>query len=225
MGATLDTFSIKPKHKFFERYVDNNLDSLYNYLTQLHKDILYKNIFNVPEDVLKKFNELNGAPTQLGNYYNIFKLDHPGLVNLKKSLNEMIVEACSYYNIEYSKQEYLINGWFNLDYKSEGGLVSPLKKPEHFHDHSDGLGIPWFHGYYCVNAEPSSTFYQIDRDANNIFENVNKNNRAIVSETGHPHGRDDWYYDKPRITIAYDITPSQKLMGIDTRKWAKLSDE
>ena len=70
-----------------------------------------------------------------------------------------------------------------------------------------GEGSPVFHGYYCINAEPSKTFYNINRSGQ-IFENINKNNRAILSETGHPHGRDDWFEEKPRVTIAYDVTPN-----------------
>lgn len=213
----------KPPHKFFDRYLTNDLDSLYNYLVETHKNILYKNIFNVPEERLSKFNELNGAPTQLGDYYNIFNLEHNGIKSLKNALRDMAIEACEYYGHNFEEEKYLIHGWFNLDYKSEGGLVSPLKKPEHFHDHSGGTGMPFLHGYYCVNAEPSSTFYRINRDENNVFENINKNNRAIVSETGHPHGRDDWFFDKPRITIAYDITPIHHLgEGAEGNLWMKL---
>jgi len=202
---------MKKPHKFFDRHLDNDLDDLYNYLTLIHKDILYKNIFNVPENIISKFNEENGAPTQLGDYYNIFDLNHSGIKSLKNALHEMAIEACEYYGYNFEEQKYLIHGWFNLDYRSVINMVSPIKKSEHFHDHSGGHGMPFLHGYYCVNAEPSSTFYQIDKDNNKIFENVNKNNRAIVSETGHPHGRDDWFEDKPRITIAYDITPIKNL--------------
>ncbi len=223
MGAALDSTSMKKPHKFFDRYLENNLDSLFDYLVSIHKDILYKNIFNVPADRLSKFNELNGAPTQLGNYYNIFNLNHEGISNLKNALKDMAIEACEYYGYNFKEEQYLIHGWFNLDYKSQGGIVSPLKKPEHFHDHSGGMGMPFLHGYYCVNAEPSSTFYQIDRNQEVIFENINKNNRAIVSETGHPHGRDDWYIDKPRITIAYDITPAKHLSeNAEDNIWIKL---
>ncbi len=223
MGATLDSFGMKRPHKFFDRFLNNNLDDLYNYLTNIHKDILYKNIFNVPEDELKKFNELNGAPTQLGQYYNIFNLNHDGIKNLQNALKDMAIEACEYYEYNFDQQDYFIRGWFNLDYQSQQGEVSPINKPEHFHDHSGGSGMPFLHGYYCVNAEPSSTFYRIDRNEENIFENINKNNRAILSETGHPHGRDDWYLDKPRITIAYDITSRINLgEGTDIRLWNKL---
>ena len=103
----------------------------------------------------------------------------------------------------------MIHGWFNFDYPAEKGKswVSPLHNSEFFHDHSRAIGAPEFHGYYCVNAEPSKTFYQIGKDPNKIFENINKNNRLVISETGHPHGKDDWYEESNRITIAYDIMP------------------
>lgn len=196
----------KPPHKFFDRILDNNLDELYDYLYQQLQDMLEGKIGNIPTEELSKFNLFNGPGTQLGKYYNIFTWENQAIQNLKNSLREIIIEASEYYGIDFDKEDYHINGWFNLDFsspedRSQG--VSPIRHPEHYHDHAGGTGAPIFHGYYCVNAEPSSTFYKIDRERD--FENVNKNNRAIVSETGHPHGRDDWYEEKPRITIAYDI--------------------
>lgn len=212
---------MKPVHKFFDRVIENDLNSLFDYLTQIQKDILYKNVFNVPEEKLSEYNEFNGAPTQLGGYYNIFNLEHEGLRSLRIALKEMAIEASEYYGYSFDEQDYYVHGWFNLDHKTEGEKVSPLSKPNHFHDHSGGMGSPYLHGYYCVNAEPSSTFYKID-NKEEIFENINKNNRAIVSETGHPHGRDDWYEDKPRITIAYDITPRNNLGSTGDNQWIQL---
>jgi hypothetical protein len=205
----LDTsklISPKPPHKFFDRFLDNDLDDMYSYLYLKAQDLVAGKIGNVPQEILSKFNIYNGAPTQLGDYYNIFTWDHPGIKKLKDALADTIQEACEYYGIDYAKENYFINGWFNLDFKTEGegAGVSPLKHPEHYHDHAGGTGIPVFHGYYCVNAEPSSTFYKI-KDTDTVFENINKNNRLVVSETGHPHGRDDWFDDRYRITIAYDI--------------------
>jgi hypothetical protein len=78
-----------------------------------------------------------------------------------------------------------------------------------------GKGSPDFHGYYCVNAEPSVTFYLIDKVTE--FENININNRAVVSETGHPHAPDNWYSREPRITIAYDIIPDPSRQTGDGR--------
>ena len=204
--------SPKPDHKFFDRLLDNNLEELSNYLYSKLEDILSGNTGNIPENILSKFNITNGPATQLGEYYNIFTWDNPGIVKLKEALRDIMVEASEYYGIDFEQENYYINGWFNLDFASPENRevgVSPLKHPEHYHDHAGGTGAPVFHGYYCVNAEPSSTFYKINREYD--FENINRNNRAIVSETGHPHGRDDWYEDKPRITIAYDIAKMDKI--------------
>lgn len=202
----------KPEHKFFERFLSNDLDALYDYLYSKAEDLVDGKIGNIPEDVLSKFSMDNGPATQLGEYYNIFTWDNAAIQNLKSELKDIIVEASEYYGLDFEKENYYINGWFNLDFASPENRefgVSPLKHPEHYHDHAGGTGAPVFHGYYCVNAEPSSTFYKIDRLYD--FENINKNNRAIVSETGHPHGRDDWYEQKPRITIAYDIAKESSL--------------
>jgi hypothetical protein len=202
----------KPPHKFFDRILNNDLEDLNDYLYKKLEEILSGQIEGIPKDLLPEFNLLNGAATQLGQYYNIFNWDHPGIANLKEALKEIVMEASEYYGIDFEQENYYINGWFNLDFSSPENreiFVSPLKRPEFYHDHAGGTGAPVFHGYYCVNAEPSSTFYKINREYD--FENINKNNRAIVSETGHPHGRDDWYEEKPRITIAYDIAKMEKI--------------
>jgi hypothetical protein len=202
--------SNKRPHRFFERFINNDLDDLYVYLKDKHKEILDGKVGNIPAEELAKFNEINGAPTQLGHYYNVFDFDHRAIKVLKKALYDAMQDACEYYEIDFKAKDYMIHGWFNLDYRSDG-KVSPLEKPEHYHDHMGGEGAPVFHGYYCVNAEPSSTYYLINGET--PFENINKNNRAIISETGHPHGRDDWYKQTPRITIAYDIAPSSMNVG------------
>ena len=44
--------------------------------------------------------------------------------------------------------------------------------------------------------------------------NINKNNRAILSEMGHPHSQADWEWEGKRITVAYDIVPLMSLPAI-----------
>jgi len=209
----------KPNHKFFERFLNNDLSVLFKYLNQKQEDILLSKIAGIPKDLAETYNKENGPSTQLGNYYNIFNFDSKEIKALKEALKDATVEASEYYGIDFEKENYHIHGWFNLDFESpenrEDG-VSPIKHSEHYHDHMGGTGAPFFHGYYCVNAEPSITYYKINNQET-IFENINKNNRAIISETGHPHGRDDWYEQKPRITIAYDIAP-----GRVSDTWVKL---
>lgn len=214
----------KKEHKFFDAYLDNDLDSLFDYLSLQQEKLLLNELVNIPEEVVSQYNKENGPTTQLGRYYNVFNFDNVNIHNLKNALNLLTKEACEYYNIDFEKSEFMIHGWYNLDGKTNkvvidsGHGVNPLKNENFFHDHAEGLGAPIFHGYYCVNAEPSITYYKIN--GTELFENHNKNNRAIVSETGHPHGRDDWYEDKPRITIAYDIAP--KTSHVVTENWITL---
>jgi hypothetical protein len=210
--------SSKQPHRFFERFINNDLEDLQLYLAEKQKEILAGKIEGIPTEKLANFTDENGPATQLGSYYNIFNFDHRAIKALKTALKDcMVNDVSEYYGIDYDAQDYMIHGWFNLDYKTQGGGVSPLEHPEHFHDHMGGEGSPIFHGYYCVNAEPSSTWYKINGET--LFENINKNNRAIISETGHPHGRDDWYKSRPRITIAYDIAPASS--GVNSQ-WVKL---
>lgn len=210
----------KPQHKFFDAVLDNDLDKLFSFLDEKHVELISGKLCDIPLDMLEKYGKLDaGGATQLGQYYNIFTWKSEEIQNLKAALKLVAIEACEYYGVDFKGSDYYINGWFNLDYVFKNDFkFSPMVKPENFHDHLDGRGAPDFHGYYCVNAEPSKTFYRIDR-GEDIFENVNKNNRAILSETGHPHGRDDWYDEKPRITIAYDIRPSKDGVGPN---WIKL---
>lgn len=227
MGTTLDTVSMKKPHRFFDTYLNNDLNDLKQYLYDIETQILDNNILRIPEDKMSSFGKKMGSATKIGiDYYNIFTFNHPGIYSLYSGLRDLTKEVCAYYEIDFDKNKYVIHGWFNLDYATpnEGkfGGVNPLKNEQHFHDHMNGIGAPTFHGYYCVDAEPSSTFYKINRDDSNIFENINKNNRAIISETGHPHGRDDWFQENPRITIAYDIVPLDTVRS-QTGKWIPLT--
>lgn len=211
----------KKPHKFFERFLDNDLEELYEYLEDKQQDILDGKIPTIPAEELAKYDEHNGATTQLGMFYNVFDFDHEGIAKLKSALADAVREANEYYGENFEENDYRIHGWYNMDPKTQGkNGVNPLKNDVFFHDHMGGEGTPVFHGYYCVNAEPSITYYKIDGVT--PFENHNQNNRAIVSETGHPHGRDDWFENKPRITIAYDIIPARMLGDVEGQNWHQL---
>ena len=218
----------KPPHKFFDKIIDNDLDSLFDYLVDDQKKIVAGQRDFIPKEELIGVDEDHGPSTQLAHHYNIFDKNtysHPGLDKLKDTLRDLVFEASSYYGIDFNEQNYAIKGWYNLDKKMLPGTKEQwlAANPDqssvkmNLHDHMGGQGAPVFHGYYCVNAEPSVTFYQIDRVKD--FDNVNINNRAIVSETGHPHTRDLWWSEKSRITIAYDICP--RGLGVDSL-WVEL---
>lgn len=204
----------KPSHKFFERYVDNDLTQLSTYLLKLEKD-LFDGVY---PKVSKEFANNIGGVHNLGTKFNIFQCYNPQIYKLFSTLRDLTIEACEYYNIDYKKQSYMVQGWFNTD----GIAEPPVNESTHYHDHLGGTGVPNFHGYYCVDAEPSFTYYKIGGHENDSIQNINKNNRAILSETGHPHGIGPWPFNKPRITIAYDISPVTHMSGSESQHWVPL---
>lgn len=212
------------EHRFFERVLDNDLDSLYSYLSSLYQDIKdekvysFDNIFDgrsyrsIRNDSIHPGDSISSITAE---NYNIFRFEHPGLRKLAQNVRSMVIEACDYYGIDFDSQNYFIHGWFNL-YSNpiSEDFVATNKDSLGWHEHS-GDGIPYFHGYYCVNAEPSETYYKIfDEDV----EIKNINNRAILSETGHQHAMGQWNLPKPRITIAYDIIPIENVPNYDFRR-------
>lgn len=193
--------SNKP-HKFFERYLDNNLGVLADALTDRYEKIKRVEVLGVTplaDDEIWKTS--NSVSTMKWREYNVFQFHIPQLHNLFKSVREMTIEACDYYDVDFDKQQYMVQGWFNINYAKKGKLD--------WHDHGP-MGAPNFHGYYSVSAEPSITHYKVfDKEV----ENHNKNNRAILSEMGHPHAMADWDWHGPRITVAYDVIPLKDLMA------------
>lgn len=187
--------SNKP-HKFFERILDNNLTILSAELHDRYKKIEEAKLIGVsPLGENEYWTTSNSISTVKWRQYNVFQFHSAGIYNLYKSIREMAIEACEYYDIDFYKNKYMVQGWFNINYAKKGKLD--------WHDHGP-TGAPNFHGYYCVNAEPSTTYYKVfDKEV----ENKNINNRAILSEMGHPHAQADWDWEGPRITIAYDLIP------------------
>jgi len=187
--------TIKSNHQFFERYLDNDLNSLTKYLDNKYED-------------MKKINWINKEyPYDPGSHwlsFNIFMFYHEGIHNIYKEVRDMTKEACSYYNIDFDSKKYYITGWFNYYAQKMNVGCDPDKL--NYHDHSNDPSE--FHGYYCLNAEPSTTHYKINGER---FDNINKNNRAILSQNGFAHAAGEWNQDSNRITIAYNCIPFERL--------------
>jgi hypothetical protein len=190
------SLSTKPQI-FFERYLSNNLEILTNELVDRYDKIQNSDLLGITK-VLPNgevFLEAGSVSTAKWRQYNVFQFHIEAIHNLYKAVSEMAHEACEYYGIDFDSQHYMVQGWFNINEKNSGLLG--------WHEH--GIeGAPNFHGYYCVNAEPSETLYSVFGE---IKVNVNKNNRAILSEMGHPHTQLEWDWDGKRISIAYDVVP------------------
>ena len=189
------------QHKFFERNLNADLNNLSSFLQYNYKLIENGSLLKNDNNNEKTLWEDSGSITTIKwNKYNVFQLYHPAIHRLFSAVRSMTLEACDYYNLDFEKEQFWVQGWFNINYSHVGKLD--------WHEHG-GSGAPWFHGYYSVSAEPSITHYKV---FDNEIENHNKNNRAILSETGHPHAMGDWDWEGPRITIAYDVIPARGIM-------------
>jgi hypothetical protein len=215
-------------HKIFDRHLSINLVELTEYLDFKHDEILSNTMKEenyITDLMVKRYTREHNLPSKLNKKYNVFKFDNSLIKEFYDGVKDCFMEVCEFYNIDFNDQNYMIRGWFNYDKTSKNGFsVDPRTNPRYFHDHLGGHGVPDFHGYYCVNAEPSKTFYKMKDDS--IYENENKNNRLVICSNGFPHGRDDWYFDSPRITIAYDIVPFSRLVAeqVDSNSnWLKFS--
>ena len=197
------------EHKFFERHLDNDLDNLSEFLSEKYKlinEASLRGVNGIGEDD-KYWMESGSLSTVKWREYNVFQLYHPAIHNLYNALSDTVKEACEYYGLDFYSERYYVQGWFNINHSNTGKLD--------WHDHG-GPFAPHFHGYYCINAEPSITHYRINDGSGRVVDNVNKNNRMIISEMGHPHAQADWDWDGPRITVAYDIVPLQSLINANT---------
>lgn len=195
----------KYPHKFFYRDLQLNLNK-----TSAILKLEYDRIKNAEMHGVKPFDNINpeneifkdsrSISTIKSREYNAFQMYYPFMHDLYSSVVDMVREACIYYDVDYNSQRWICQSWFNINKKENGGR---LDFHDHIVDHHIGRYVA-FHGYYCVNAEPSITTYKI---GNEVKQNINKNNRAILSAVGFPHAQEPWDWDEERITIAYDVVP------------------
>jgi len=187
-------------HRFFERFLDNNLTVLSAELQDRYAKIEQAKLVGVsPVGENEHWKQSNSVSTMKWRQYNVFQFHSAGIYNLYSAIRSMAIEACDYYGLDFEKEQFMVQGWFNITHTGKGKLD--------WHDHGPN-GAPNFHGYYSVSAEPSKTHYLVfDKEV----ENNNINNRAVLSEMGHPHAMADWDWEGPRITVAYDIIPLRDL--------------
>lgn len=213
----LQSISKSPQpHRFFERKLDNNLDELIEQLQNRYEKIKNATLPGItPLKDGEIWQESGSVSTMKWREYNVFQFHIPAVYELYRAVGSMVREACDYYEIDFEEQKFMIQGWFNINHAKTGKLG--------WHEHGP-TGAPNFHGYYAVKAEPSQTHY-----ITNMGPKINENrdNVAILSEMGHPHAQGDWTWDGPRITIAYDVQPLQKLingtMGNAEQHWLPLA--
>lgn len=152
----------KVSHKFFEKFLNNNLDDLQRFLEIQYGRIESGDLIKGPKNEQTAWDSSKSETTIQWNKYNVFQFYHPAIFQLFKSVREMTLEACKHYNLNFELEQFMVQGWFNINYNKKGKLD--------WHEHG-GNGAPHFHGYYCVKAEPSTTHYRVfDKE----IENINK---------------------------------------------------
>jgi len=103
--------------------------------------------------------------------------------------------------------------WLNMHNKTEFLNWHSHNKPEE----------NCYHGYFCVNAEPSTTMYKLKEGSTVNIDN--KNNQLIISRSdGDVHCVTPWNEAETRITLAFDIVPkiiaTNSFIGQDrTNNW------
>lgn len=143
--------------------------------------------------------------TKLYSKYNLLMYPFPPFHDLYRNIQETFHEL----NGNDTSYNY-IQCWLN--YYREDEFID-------WHGHWPSEMKTW-HGFFCVDCEPSHTTYRLYNNEKDI--NVeSKNNQLVISRSdGDQHRTWPWpYADRPRITIAFDIVSADFFMGPDKTNW------
>ena len=123
---------------------------------------------------------------------------YPEFYQLYSELKTMFRERCN------NSDPYYCQAWLNYYHTDE--FVA-------WHRHTLSLHCG-YHGFFCVDAEPSKTTYRLPDETE--FDVVGKNNLLVLSENqGDFHRTWPWHLPEPRITIAFDIVPGARINPSD----------
>jgi hypothetical protein len=132
--------------------------------------------------------------TALHNHYNLFTFPIKELNQLYKLLVDNITPLLE------PETTYMIKSWMNVYHKGEN---------IDWHGHALPHNRVW-HGFYCVHAGESATDYRM---ADGTEINVPSREGLIVigRSNGDLHKSSEWSGDKPRVTLAFDISPIESI--------------
>jgi hypothetical protein len=173
----------------------NSAHSMYNYIK-----------VNFTPDPKTDYIGKSTLTTNLYQQYNYLMYPFPGLHELYNSIKE------TFHLINTKNTNFYIQCWLNFYRKGE--FID-----WHGHWHQD---FQSWHGFYCVDVEPESytTYRVFDRvEGEDDIIIPSKDNLLVITRSGdNSHRSSEWNNDKPRITVAFDIVPSNKL---HERRWCE----
>ena len=183
-----------------------NCEMLYNSCMQLSTEVnhRYSPWMDTWSDDYMQF--ANGSPsTKLYEAYNVFLCHLPGF-------SELFFEIINYFKTKESNyKNYAIAGWVNV--YNQNGYLDWHKHGSDIGEHDDR-----WHGYVCVNSEPSKTLY---KDESGLVETINnKNGYITLSPAGLYHRTTPWTdTTKSRITIAFDVVLRNQIDPMNFTRW------
>lgn len=132
--------------------------------------------------------------TQVHNQYNLLMYRFDEFHSLYFEIQKLL------HQINQTDEKYYIQCWLNA-YK-KGEFLD-------WHEHYPAYCNAW-HGFYCVDCEPSKTTYNIPGVSGNV-DIISENNLLVLSKSaGDQHRTWPWEHnDRDRITIAFDIVPAK----------------
>lgn len=138
---------------------------------------------------------LSPKTTKVHEQYNLFMHRFEGFHALYFEIQKL------FYQIKTNQDEYYIQCWLNL--YTKGQFVD-------WHQHYPPAHNT-YHGFYCVDCEPSKTTYRLP-EVEDDTDVISKNNLLVMSKSnGDWHRTWPWEFEnKDRITIAFDIVPRDR---------------
>jgi len=139
--------------------------------------------------------------TQLFQQYNLLLYPvSPEFHSLYKEICLMFKEICP--KDEFDNNQFYMQCWLNFYRKGE--FID-------WHGHWPANTLSW-HGFYCVDCEPSKTTYKLPNSDNQI-DIPSENNLLVMSPSdGDQHRTWPWDENRPRITIAFDVVNRKTVM-------------
>jgi hypothetical protein len=200
-------------HKFFSGEIYRNDPELRNFIEETWK-YLRSTTDQITGDAIDYKKDNGDKMNEFQKSYNFLNFINTKMHDVMLLVKNLTIEACEYYEIDYEKEKYYVSCWIN--YTKGPRIITPGQIS--FDDH--GSDPKEFHGYYAIDAEPHSTVYKLDHDV--LFPHENKNGKILLSLNGYHHGVDTWPFEKPRITIAFNIVPLNKAASDPHIPWIPL---
>ena len=159
-------------------------------------DVINKNFTVFTDGGYEDASGKSPMSTRVHNQYNLLLFNFDEFHSLYFEIQKLFREVNS------RDDKYYIQAWLNMYKKGEF-----IDWHEHYPPHCNS-----WHGFYCVDCEPSKTTYKIPNVSEPV-DIVSENNLLVMSRSaGDWHRTWPWEYeDRDRITIAFDIVPRKSV--------------